>query len=88
MADLMHTDIACSFRKVKFDIDEVTPDNCALPTIEQLLESAGQAYRGLERISFVLRVLPRGRWAPRPIGAHGRFAAASRLLTTSAASRD
>ncbi|NOK15895.1 hypothetical protein [Corallococcus carmarthensis] len=45
MADGFHADIAYSFRKAKLVIDKVTPDNGALAAIEQLLVSAGQAYR-------------------------------------------
>jgi hypothetical protein len=45
MADLIHSDVAYSFRKIKAVIDVVTPDNRTLAAIEQLLVTAGEAYR-------------------------------------------
>lgn len=46
MAEMIHADIAYSFRKVKPVIVENVPDTRVLAAIEQLLVNAGQAYRG------------------------------------------
>jgi hypothetical protein len=46
MAAVLHADIAYSFRKTKLVINEVAPSNRALAAIEQLLVTAGEAYRG------------------------------------------
>ncbi|MGK7871157.1 hypothetical protein [Falsiroseomonas sp. E2-1-a20] len=45
MADLVHADIAYTYRKFKVVIDEITSQNRTLAAIERLLVNAGQAFR-------------------------------------------